>query len=163
MKVKQFSQSCLGCVWSCTLIDSSVYLSQLLVSHNLLHQKYGDVTNNTYWSSYKHLTPPTNSVTWTLQGLDKDVTATYGGCLKIPEDILSGHIPVEQRSTMNHTGFLGKVFLPQMHIEETPSTQPLVLLQGPVVLLTHVFMVSLGLHSLVRGYYSLHLFSKPVF
>ena len=144
------------------MIDSFVYIT-LLVSHNLLHQKYGDVTKNTYWSSYKHLTPPTNSVIRTRQGLGKNITATYRGCLKIPGDILSGHIPVEQRSTMNHTGCHGKVFLPQMPIEEAPATQPLVLLQGPVVLPTHVFKVSLGLHSLVRCYYNLHLSSKPIF
>lgn len=102
---------------ACAVIDSTVYFSQPLVSHNLLHQKYGHVTKNTYWSSCKHLSPPTDSVTRTWQGLGKDMTANHRKCLKIPGDILSGHIPVEKRSTMNHTGFPDKV-LSQMSIEE---------------------------------------------
>lgn len=75
-----------------TVIDSTVYFSQPLVTHNLLHQKYRDVAKNTYWSSYKHLSPPTDSVTRTWQGLGKDMTANHGKCLKIPGDILSGHM-----------------------------------------------------------------------
>lgn len=107
---------------ACTVIDSTVYFSQPLVSHNLLHRKYGDVAKNTYWSSYKHLSPPTNSVTRTRQGLGKDMTANHGKCLKIPGDILSGHIPVEKRSTMNHTGFPDKVFISSAHRGSTIHT-----------------------------------------
>lgn len=66
LKMKEFSQSWPGCAWSCMVIDSSVYFSQPLFSHNVLHHKYWVVKKNTYWSNFKHLTPSVQSAarTW---------------------------------------------------------------------------------------------------